>query len=335
MYICSKHRSKSPARLMVLFVVSILAISASKAVAQDQSSNKPVIDTTAATETAIVSDFYTIEDGQTALLPIVQKDPPAATQPPADQGPAEVQEPENPTPQNPTNMSPLESIAVKNIATYVRAVAVSLLRWTYHNNSDNRPAMKYDRKFHFGRWINDPNDETCYNTRARVLIRDSETAVSFKDKNHCVVETGRWADPYAGGTLLTSKELQIDHMVPLKNAYISGAWEWNFQTRCTYANYMGNTFHLVTASGHENMSKGDDTPEKYMPPNQSYRCEYLANWLKIKLIWNLRMGRSEVEAIRQEMKDSGCDGRKFKMSSLELKRQRKLIYENRYSCPDR
>lgn len=327
MHICSKHRSKSPARLMVLFVVSILAISASKAVAQDQSSNKPVIDTTAATENAIVSDFYTIEDGQTSLLPIVQNPV---------QDPAPIQEPETPAPpQDSTNMSPLESMAIKNIATYARTIAVSLLRWTYHDNLDSRPSMKYDRKFHFGRWINDPADETCYNTRARVLIRDSETAVSFKDKNHCVVETGRWADPYAGGTLLSSKEIQIDHMVPLKNAYISGAWEWNFQTRCTYANYMGNPFHLITASGHENMSKGDDTPEKYMPPNTNYRCEYLANWLKIKLIWKLRMGRAEVEAIRQEMKDSGCDGRKFKMSSLELKHQRKLIYENHYSCPDR
>jgi hypothetical protein len=195
--------------------------------------------------------------------------------------------------------------------------------------------MKYDRKFHFGRWVNDPNDETCYNTRARVLIRDSETQVSFKDTNHCVVEKGRWEDPYAGGTLRESKEIQIDHMVPLKNAYISGAWEWNYQTRCTYANYMGNKFHLITASGHENMSKGDDTPEKYMPPNENYRCEYLANWLKIKLIWKLKMARGEVEAIRQAIRDSGCDGRKFKMSSLELKRQRQLIYENRYNCPDR
>lgn len=317
MHICPKHRSKSPALLMVLFAVSILAISASQqAVAQELLTANNLIDTSAATEAAIVSDFYTIEDTQSAApSPIVQN--PAV--------------PENPS----TSMSPLDVISTRSFISYARAVAVSLFRWTYHDQLDSRPSMRYDRKFHFGRWINDPNDQTCYNTRARVLIRDSETAVSFKDNNRCVVDAGRWADPYAGGTLNSSKEIQIDHMVPLKNAYISGAWEWNFQTRCTYANYMGNTFHLVSASGHENMSKGDDTPEKYMPPNTNYRCEYLANWLKIKLIWNLRMGRAEVEAIRQAMKDSGCDGRKFKMSSIELKQQRKLIYENRYSCPDR
>lgn len=313
MHICSKHRSKSPARLMILFVVSFLAISASKAIAQVHTTNNSTIDTTATTDIAIISDFYTIDDNQT---------------PPFVQGTAAPHGSE-------TSMSPLDAIPFKEFVTFARNTALSLLRWSYHDQLDSRPDMKYDRKFHFGRWINDPNDETCYNTRARVLIRDSETSVSFKDNNRCVVEKGRWADPYAGSTVETSKDIQIDHMVPLKNAYISGAWEWNFQTRCTYANYMGNTFHLVSASGHENMSKGDDTPEKYMPPNKTYRCEYLANWLKIKLIWQLRMGRAEVDAIRQEMKDSGCDGRKFKMSAIELKRQRKLIYENRYSCPDR
>jgi len=323
MFSSSKHSLNSPAHLMKLFVVCIFAIAASKASAQVHTTNNTIgAAAKSPAEAAILSDFYTFEDSHFPLT---------ADSSDFTEDQTEIDTGELP---DPSDMSPLNAVPVKKVITYARAVAKSLLRWTHHDQLETQPTMKYDRKFHFGRWINDPNDQTCYNTRARVLIRDSETSVSFKDKNHCVVDSGRWEDPYAGGTLYVSKELHIDHMVPLKNAYISGAWEWDFQTRCTYANYMGNPFHLITASGRENMSKGDDTPEKYMPPNSSYRCEYLANWLKIKLIWNLRMGRSEAEAINRAMEESNCDGRKFKMSIVELKRQRKLIYENRFSCPD-
>lgn len=221
------------------------------------------------------------------------------------------------------------------MTAYVRAMAVNLLRWTYHDQGITHPHDKYNRTLHFGRWINDPNDQTCYNTRARVLIRDSATQVDFKDSNHCVVEKGTWNDPYSGATMHESTKIQIDHMVPLKNAYISGAWEWNFQTRCTYANFMGNTFHLISASGHENMSKGDSSPEEYLPPMQTYRCDYIENWLKIKLIWKLRMSRAEVEAIRKAIKENSCNPRRFAMSAIELKHQRRLIYERQSDCPNR
>ncbi len=314
MLFCSKHRSKTSALPLMLFVG--LSLATPFANAQQDTSRNSIIDTTAANDTAIVDDFYTIDEAQSAFAPVVQ---------------SPGQSPQS----DPRSMSPLEALPNHQIMEYARAMAVSLLHWTYHDQTASHPVMKYERKFHFGRWINDPNDQTCYNTRARVLIRDSETQVSFKDTNHCVVATGQWADPYAGDILHESKQIQIDHMVPLKNAYISGAWEWSFQTRCTYANYMGNKFHLITASGHENMSKGDGTPERYIPPNQTYRCEYLENWLKIKLIWKLKMARGEVDAIRQAIQDSGCDASKFRMSNLELKRQRQLIYENSDNCPAR
>lgn len=288
----------------MFIAVATFAFSAQNAVAQE--------DTTlpALAESDSIKEYYTIDEGQSSFAPQAHTVPS-------------------------TDISPLNALSYEQFVAYARTVAVSLLRWTYHDQAPSHPAEKYNRKLHFGRWINDPNDDTCFNTRAQVLVRDSLGKVSFKESNRCIVEKGQWNDPYAGEVIEESKQLQIDHMVPLKNAYISGAWEWNFQTRCVYANYMGNEFHLVTASGHENMSKGDSTPEKYIPPNQTYRCEYLANWLKIKLIWKLKMVRGEVEAIRQAIKDSGCDARSFALSQLELKRQRKLIYENRYNCPSR
>lgn len=243
---------------------------------------------------------------------------------------------ENPTstssPADPTDMSPLSSLppVLKNANTLM----LSLLNWILHTDSSNLPFEKYNRTHHFGRWINDPEDDTCFNTRAKVLIRDSEIPVSFKEKNHCVVDRGDWAEPYVGTEITSSGEIQIDHMVPLKNAYISGAWKWDYQARCLYANFMGNRFHLLSVNGRENMRKGDKAPDRYLPPNINYRCEYLENWLKIKLIWRLSMTRSEVEAIHHILEEHECDPRNFVFSFSDLADQRRLIQElHQEVCP--
>lgn len=223
----------------------------------------------------------------------------------------------------------------ENMALQARDAAVSLLKWALHQKPVPPPTERYDRILHFGRWINDPNDQTCYNTRSRVLIRDSSGPVSFRQQNHCVVERGNWDEPYRGQQVKDSSEIQIDHMVPLKNAYLSGAWQWNFQTRCMYANYMGNNFHLISANGIENMRKGDRGPDKYIPPSNTYRCQYLENWLKIKLIWRLRMTQEEVAAIHGLIEQNHCNPASFKLSDSELKAQRNIIFTNTEMCPER
>jgi len=230
---------------------------------------------------------------------------------------------------------PEELFSGAEVFNAVRAGVLNLLQWTLHPQPPPMPSERYHRTWHFGRWINDPTDETCYNTRTKVLIRDSEGPVSFKERNHCLVESGDWQDPYAGMELRSSREIQIDHMVPLKNAYLAGAWQWNYQTRCTYANFLGNRFHLISASGRENMRKGDRGPDGYLPPNESYHCEYLENWLKVKLIWGLNMTPSEIQAIREDVRQSGCNPKNFRLSTAELAAQRELIREGSEACPSR
>lgn len=209
---------------------------------------------------------------------------------------------------------------------------VNLLRWTLHNEELQEPLERYMRKLHFGRWINDPADDTCMNTRARVLVRDSQGPVAFRNGRQCVVDTGVWDDPYAGVQVKTAKEIQIDHMVPLKNAYISGAWQWDYKTRCLYANYMGYKNHLVAAGGRENMSKGDRAPDKYLPSNQNYRCQYIKDWLAVKLIWKLTMTPSEVDGIQAVAKTYNCDPRLFQFAKQDLEAQRENILANIDFC---
>jgi hypothetical protein len=227
------------------------------------------------------------------------------------------------------------SFSAPGLAIQVKAAAISLLKWALHNTTAPAPTQPYNRLFHFGRWINDPTDETCYNTRSKVLIRDSAAPVSFRPQNHCVVERGAWNEPYTGQRIMDSQAIQIDHMVPLKNAYISGAWQWNYRTRCLYANFMGNKFHLISSSGTENMRKGDRGPDMYLPPATGYRCQYLEDWLKIKLIWKLHMTQSEVAAIHAEIQRDHCDLRSFVVSQSLLKAQRAEIFNHQELCHDR
>jgi hypothetical protein len=179
------------------------------------------------------------------------------------------------------------------------------------------PKQPYNRLKQFGRWVR-PEPSNCQNTRALILIRDSKKAVTYRDSGKCAVETGLWNDPYTGQNFTSYSDIQIDHFVPLKNAYDSGAHKWDNKTRCGYANFMNNEFHLLSVNGKENMSKGDKSPDKYLPPNQAYHCEYVSNWLKVKLIWGLALVEPEVQAIQNVIKTQSCDLKQLKLDIDEL-----------------
>ena len=212
----------------------------------------------------------------------------------------------------------------QNLSQFIQARYYSLLNWKLYSRDGELEIANYDRKAQFGRWVNDPNDETCMNTRAKVLVRDSATAVMFKENNNCVVSEGRWKDPYTGQAFNLANEIQIDHLVPLKNAYVSGAYKWSFRARCLYANYLGYDFHLLSVSSTENLKKSDKAPDKYVPPHTNFTCAYVRNWLTVKLLWGLAMTVPEANAIRKIMIDNNCATTQFRISDAELDRQRKF-----------
>lgn len=218
------------------------------------------------------------------------------------------------------------------IISTLKQIVVNLLKWTEHDQTLPNPEEKYIRKLHFGRWINDPYDETCMNTRARVLVSSSEEEVTYRGNKRCVVATGLWKEPYAGKTVKNATEIQIDHMVPLKNAYVSGAWQWDYKTRCLYANYTGYQNHLIPSDSSQNQSKGDRAPDKYLPINESYRCQYVRDWLAVKLIWKLNMTAEEVQGIADVVDHYNCDASTFKFTQAELEKQRQEINGNLEFC---
>jgi hypothetical protein len=209
---------------------------------------------------------------------------------------------------------------------------INLLVWQEFKQPLPVAPEAYDRRKHFGTWIVDGRTGSCLNVRGVVLVRDSKAQVGMVPGNNCTVAEGKWLDPYSNKLFNSSKDIQIDHMVPLKHAYISGGWKWDAKIKCLYSNYMGYKGHLVSASGFENQSKSDSTPYSYLPPNPAYVCTYLAEWLRIKLIWNLALIPPEVQAIANAYKKYSCSSSQFEVALQDLRAQRQWIQDNRNLC---
>jgi hypothetical protein len=195
---------------------------------------------------------------------------------------------------------------------------VFLLNWLYYQDVQYTPPEKYKRTEHFGGWIQDPTNQTCFDVRGMVLVRQALQPVKIDDRNQCRIDSASWYDPYSDEYFYLASDLQIDHLVPLKNAYLAGAWEWSNAKRCHYGNFLSDPLHLIAVQKHANLSKGDRGPDMYMPLNSQFQCQYLAIWLKIKAVWNLKIAVPEASAIQSFLQENSCPGELFYLSQQEL-----------------
>jgi hypothetical protein len=140
-------------------------------------------------------------------------------------------------------------------------------------------------------------DDDCQDTRAEVLIEESTAPVTFTTTRDCTVATGQWTDPWSGIVSTSARALDIDHTVPLANAWRSGAWAWTPEQRIAYANDLVDAPHLDAILLGENRSKGDDGPEQWRPPSRSAWCAYAQAWTQIKARWQLTATAAEWNAV--------------------------------------
>jgi hypothetical protein len=96
---------------------------------------------------------------------------------------------------------------------------------------------------------------------------------------------------------MTASKLDVDHMVPLKNAHLSGGWAWDAATKRRYANVLADTPHLIAVTASANRSKGAKSPDQWKPPNTAYWCTYATDWVGVKTTWGLTVTRAEAEAL--------------------------------------
>ena len=161
--------------------------------------------------------------------------------------------------------------------------------------------VPYDRARDFGGWSAFGGDPICLDVRGQVLADESLSPIqtSLPAGVRCYVTKGRWIDPYTGSVIFNADAMDVDHVVPLKEAWNSGAWRWNRATRRTYANDLTDPNHLIAVTARANRSKGDRDPAEWLPPNNAFTCRYLEIWVGIKARWGLAVDPVELEALRQ------------------------------------
>ena len=116
--------------------------------------------------------------------------------------------------------------------------------------------------------------------------------MTYKTDRKCRVETGRWYGTFTGTYVDNPGDLDIDHLVALKNAHLSGGWRWDADMKEEYANYLGEENHLIAITAGANRSKG---PEEWGPPDLDDWCRYATDWKQIKARWELSMTKREAE----------------------------------------
>ena len=174
----------------------------------------------------------------------------------------------------------------------------------------NRSAFKH--------WI-DADKDGC-DTRAEVLIE--EAIVKPKIGLKCKLTGGKWVSAYDGKTITNPSQLDVDHMVPLAEAWRSGAWKWTAAQRQAYANDLENSEALIAVTLTTNRSKGDKDPTLWTPAK--IYCEYLNSWIKIKSQYNLTVDVLEWNFFKAASESKTCsfgdlsfDTNTFGLKSME------------------
>ena len=155
------------------------------------------------------------------------------------------------------------------------------------------PDAGYDRE-RFGGWETQPDGCT---TRERVLldeaVEDPEVGAA------CDVGAGEWESAYDGVTVEDPGELDIDHLVPLAEAWESGASGWTDEQREAFANDLDNPDALIAVTAGSNRSKGDRDPAEWRPPERSAWCDYATAWIDVKAEWGLTADPAEVAELEE------------------------------------
>ncbi|MEV6601098.1 HNH endonuclease family protein [Actinoplanes sp. NPDC051346] len=132
------------------------------------------------------------------------------------------------------------------------------------------------------------------NTRETVLKRDGSSVTT---DSACAATAGQWYSPYDGATWTAASDVDIDHVVPLAEAWRSGANSWTTSRRKSFANDLTRP-QLIAVTDNVNQAKGDQDPSTWQPSIGSYRCTYAKMWIAVKSYWGLTLQATEKSALQ-------------------------------------
>ncbi|WP_341952955.1 cell wall-binding repeat-containing protein [Salinibacterium sp. TMP30] len=146
----------------------------------------------------------------------------------------------------------------------------------------------YERSY-FEHWV-DADSNGC-DTRHEVLIAESITPVVRG--TGCTITSGTWFSWYDGVTWTDPSDVDIDHMVPLSEAWDSGADRWTATQRRDFANDVTLDVALEAVTDNVNQSKGASDPASWLPPDVDVQCRYVTSWILVKFRWGLTIDGAE------------------------------------------
>ncbi|WEH42078.1 HNH endonuclease family protein [Streptomyces sp. AM 2-1-1] len=149
----------------------------------------------------------------------------------------------------------------------------------------------------FPHWI---TQSGACNTRETVLKRDGSGVLQ---DSSCATTSGSWYSQYDGATWTAAADLDIDHMVPLAEAWRSGASGWTTAQRQAFANDLTRP-QLIAVTDNVNQSKGDKDPAAWLPSRTAYLCTYVRAWVQVKYYYKLTIDSAEKTALTTTL--NGC-----------------------------
>lgn len=133
--------------------------------------------------------------------------------------------------------------------------------------------------------------------RQEVLSRDL-TNINRRSTDGKVV-SGTLNDPYTGNNIQYEiggrSEIDVDHVVALGNAWVSGAQYKSSNIREQIATDPDN---LLAVDAGANRQKGDGDAATWLPSNKKYRCSYVSRQTIVKTKFSLSMTQAEKTAIK-------------------------------------
>ncbi|MGW1543272.1 HNH endonuclease family protein [Streptomyces sp. NPDC002309] len=151
----------------------------------------------------------------------------------------------------------------------------------------------------FRHWT-DADRDGC-STRAEVL--KAEAFIAPEQAAGCKLSGGEWFSSYDNVYIGAPGGLDVDHLVPLAEAWDSGASSWTAKEREDYANDLGDDRSLIAVSARSNRSKADQDPAQWLPPHEAYHCQYLTDWVATKMRWQLAVDDAERDTLAQGTAD--------------------------------
>ena len=166
---------------------------------------------------------------------------------------------------------------------------------------NNTGITRYNRK-DWRHWIDEDGD--CQNTRAEVLISQSQVSVEFATSRDCRVIKGSWIGRLTGVLLSDASDVDIDHVIPLSYAHGHGGFSWSPSKKKQFAN---DPLNLLPTYDIENRRKSDKGPSEYLPSDKDLACAYIKRWQAIRIKYDLNIAPDDKVIIRDMISTTSAE----------------------------